>query len=106
MRHGRGEFGRDNALQWNRPGRMSMFADGRHWDIAVYAERSDKSGRRAFRMRDVLSGLVRAAVAVHSWSSCPGSGMKDLRYADPLERSQRRKKDIRPPEHPGSCMAS
>ncbi|CAE7714457.1 unnamed protein product [Symbiodinium necroappetens] len=53
MRHGRGEFGRDNALQWNRP------------------------GRRAFRMR---------------------SGMKDLRYADPLERSQRRKKDIRPPD--------
>jgi len=53
MRHGRGEFGRDNALQWNRP------------------------GRRAFRMR---------------------SGMKDLRYADDLERSQRRKKDIRPPD--------
>ncbi|CAE7619747.1 unnamed protein product [Symbiodinium natans] len=50
-RYGRGEFGRDNALQWNRP------------------------GRRAFRMR---------------------SGMKDLRYADDLERSQRRKKDLRP----------
>ncbi|CAE7669214.1 unnamed protein product, partial [Symbiodinium pilosum] len=51
MRHGRGEFGRDNALQWNR------------------------GGRRAFRMR---------------------SGMKDLRYADDLERSQRRKNDMRP----------
>ena len=60
-------------------------------------------------MRDVLSGLVRAVVAVNAWNSCPGSGMKDLRYADDLERSQRRKKDIRPCEsipEAGSCMAS